>query len=183
MPVENERRALDCGAGIGRVTKNLLLDYFHKVDLLDVNQSFLNEARQHIGPDIYDQRIGQAFCSSLHQFNPSDDLKYDLIWCQWVTGHLTDDHLIDFLHKCQQILKPDGLIIIKDNHTSSDQIDDDMNDSSVTRPHWLYLDLFIKSGLKLVCEKRQYQFPKGLYPVKMYALKSCPSEQLISQKN
>ncbi|XP_015785197.1 N-terminal Xaa-Pro-Lys N-methyltransferase 1-A [Tetranychus urticae] len=169
---ENKRRALDCGAGIGRVTKNLLLDFFHVVDLLDVNQSFLEEARNHIGPDIYDKRIGQAYCSSLHEFKPNEGIEYDVIWCQWVTGHLTDTHFIDFLLKCRQILKPDGLIIIKDNHTSSDEIDDDMNDSSVTRPHWLYKDIFTKAGLNLISEKRQYQFPKGLYPVRMFAMKA-----------
>lgn len=42
-------RALDCGAGIGRVTKNLLLPLFDTVDLLEVNQKFLDEAPNYIG--------------------------------------------------------------------------------------------------------------------------------------
>lgn len=42
-------RALDCGAGIGRVTKNLLLRLFDTVDLLEVNKKFLDEAPAYIG--------------------------------------------------------------------------------------------------------------------------------------
>jgi len=42
-------RALDCGAGIGRVTKNLLLPLFDTVDMLEVNQKFLDEAPAYIG--------------------------------------------------------------------------------------------------------------------------------------
>lgn len=42
-------RALDCGAGIGRVTRNLLLPLFDTVDLLEFNKKFLDEAPDYIG--------------------------------------------------------------------------------------------------------------------------------------
>lgn len=42
-------RALDCGAGIGRVSKNLLLPLFGTVDMLEVTQQFLDEAPNYIG--------------------------------------------------------------------------------------------------------------------------------------
>lgn len=170
--VENQVRALDCGAGIGRVTKHLLLDFFQEVDLLEINEKFLAKARDYIGHELYDERVGRTFCCSLHQFRPPESRKYDLIWTQWVTGHLTDDHYVEFLKKCQSLLnKPHGLLIIKDNHTSSDEADADTLDSSVTRPYWLLIDIFKKAGMTLVAERRQYKFPKGLYPVKMFALR------------
>ena len=37
-------RALDCGAGFGRVTKLLLSEYFDTIDLVDKNLSFLDYA-------------------------------------------------------------------------------------------------------------------------------------------
>ncbi len=43
--------ALDCGAGIGRITKRLLLPLFHKVDLVDVTQEFLDKARNYLGEE------------------------------------------------------------------------------------------------------------------------------------
>lgn len=38
--------ALDCGAGVGRVTKNLLLKHFHEVDLVEPVSHFLESARE-----------------------------------------------------------------------------------------------------------------------------------------
>ncbi|RHZ41106.1 hypothetical protein DYB26_002732 [Aphanomyces astaci] len=40
---------------------------------------------------------------------------YDLIWCQWVLGHLTDSDFVAFLKRCQKALAPDGVICIKEN--------------------------------------------------------------------
>lgn len=34
-------RAVDCGCGIGRVTKHLLLPLFDSVDMVDVTESFI----------------------------------------------------------------------------------------------------------------------------------------------
>lgn len=38
-------RALDCGAGIGRVSKRLLLPLFSEVDLVEQNPAFLEKAK------------------------------------------------------------------------------------------------------------------------------------------
>ena len=168
----NGGRALDCGAGIGRVTKNVLLKFFDKVDLLEQSQSFLDKAKDHIGSELFDKHVGHVFCSGLQNFEPPPEIKYDLVCCQWVTGYLTDDDFVVFLRKCQTLLnKPNGILFVKDNHTSSGEEDADMGDSSVTRPYWKLIELFKKAGLELVLERRQVKFPKGLYPVKMFALR------------
>lgn len=38
-------RALDCGAGIGRITENLLCKHFQFVDMLEREEKFLKEAK------------------------------------------------------------------------------------------------------------------------------------------
>ncbi|KAF8412770.1 hypothetical protein HHK36_000740 [Tetracentron sinense] len=43
--------ALDCGSGIGRVTKNLLLRYFNEVDLVEPGSHFLEAARESLAPE------------------------------------------------------------------------------------------------------------------------------------
>lgn len=80
-----KRRALDCGAGIGRVTKTVLLKYFDTVDLLEQNQSFLDKSKEYIGEDKFNNRIGELLCVGIQDFAPRDHIKYDLIWCQWVS--------------------------------------------------------------------------------------------------
>lgn len=38
-----------------------------------------------------------------------------MIWVQWVVGHLTDDDFVAFFQRCRKGLKPDGVIVLKEN--------------------------------------------------------------------
>lgn len=75
--------ALDCGAGIGRITKRLLLPLFRTVDLVDVTQDFLDQAHMYLGEE--GKRVENYFCCGLQDFNPQPE-RYDIIWIQWVIG-------------------------------------------------------------------------------------------------
>lgn len=41
-------RSLDCGAGIGRISKHLLCNFFNKVDLVEPVESFIEESHNYI---------------------------------------------------------------------------------------------------------------------------------------
>ena len=43
------------------------------------------------------------------------DLRYDLIWVQWVLLYLTDSDLLLVLRRLRLALKPGGLMIVKEN--------------------------------------------------------------------
>lgn len=75
--------ALDCGAGIGRITKRLLLPLFKTVDLVDVTKEFLDSAKTYLGEE--GKRVGNYLCSGLQDFVPETG-RYDVIWIQWVIG-------------------------------------------------------------------------------------------------
>ena len=91
--------------------------------------------------------------------------------CQWVLGHLTDDHLVDFFKRCIKGLKPNGVLVVKENLTSGNEVEKDDEDSSVTRPEELVKSIFSRAGLKILLELKQQKMPKGLYPVKMFVLR------------
>ncbi|CAG2109699.1 unnamed protein product, partial [Medioppia subpectinata] len=123
-------RALDCGAGIGRVSKHLLLKFFDTVDLLEQSDKFLAQTKTYMSAEEY-ARVGNQYNVGLQDFAPEADVLYDCIWCQWVVGHLTDEDFVRFLVRCKSALKqPNGVIVVKDNTTSSDECDADTNDSS-----------------------------------------------------
>lgn len=90
--------ALDCGAGIGRVSKFLLTDVFTNVDMVEQNANFLEKAKSYLGEKCLKQ-IGEFYSQGLQDFKPERG-KYDVIWMQWVLGHLTDEDLINFLKVC-----------------------------------------------------------------------------------
>ncbi|XP_028393910.1 N-terminal Xaa-Pro-Lys N-methyltransferase 1-B-like isoform X2 [Dendronephthya gigantea] len=164
----NNSYALDCGAGIGRVTKHFLLPLFQKVDMVEQDKTFVDQAPAFLGEKNY-QKIGEIFCSGLQDFTPAAK-RYSLIWIQWVLLYLTDDDLVEFLQKCQTALLPNGLICLKENVASKRSVTD-REDSSITRTDKRLKKLFVKAGLNVIKQDVQKGFPKGLFKVKMYALR------------
>ena len=56
-----------------------------------------------------------------------------MVWIQWCIGHLHDLDLVHFLHRVKGALRPNGLIVIKDNCCEDVDFVVDKSDSSVTR--------------------------------------------------
>eukprot|EP01113_Clastostelium_recurvatum_P006135 TRINITY_DN12789_c0_g1_i1.p1 TRINITY_DN12789_c0_g1~~TRINITY_DN12789_c0_g1_i1.p1 ORF type:complete len:302 (+),score=73.85 TRINITY_DN12789_c0_g1_i1:45-950(+) len=198
-------RALDCGAGIGRVTRLLLLPLFEEVDLLEQNPNFIAQARVELAPHIIAQHTAYApsdthttsepdtsatpsptpsdaspspspspvhhvadlYCCGMQDFIFSK--QYDVIWIQWVIGHLTDVDLINFMGRCQRSLRPGGIVCIKDNYCRREFVVD-KQDSSVTRTDEHFRTLFEQAGVKVLKALVQPLFPKELFPVMIYAL-------------
>lgn len=159
--------ALDCGAGIGRISKRLLLPLFRTVDLVDVTQEFLDKAKTYLGDDS--KRVGNYFCCGLQDFVPESG-RYDVVWIQWVIGHLTDNHLVEFLQRCKKALRPNGLIVIKDNVSYEGVVPDEV-DSSVCRDLPILRGLVARAGLRVVHEEQQTNMPKEIYQVHTLALR------------
>lgn len=159
--------ALDCGAGIGRITKLLLLPHFQKVDVVEPDEKFINSIKEFVGE--YQTKLGTLHKVGLQGFKPSR--KYDVIWNQWVLGYLTDEDLIAYLIRCRDALSENGVIVIKENVTSSGKTEKDYTDSSVTRTFKQYIRIFKKCNLKRIKQCKQANFPNGIYPVYMFALK------------
>lgn len=170
-PAPGKLRTLDCGAGIGRVTKNLLIKYFETVDLVEQDENFVRKANDYLS---YDGKlmpnIGEIFNEGLQTFQPATST-YDVVWCQWVLGHLTDDDLADFLKRCISSLTPNGCIVIKENFTATDDFSIDAKDSSVTRSLGITKTILDLVGLRIIKITKQENFIQGLFPVYIIACK------------
>jgi hypothetical protein len=66
-------------------------------------------------------------------------------------------------------LNENGVIVLKENVTSSGEVEVDDVDGSVTRPAELVKDIIKRAELTIIEERRQTKFPRSLYPVYMYA--------------
>ncbi|KAH8277701.1 hypothetical protein KR018_003748 [Drosophila ironensis] len=175
--VPGNKLALDCGAGIGRVSKNLLLPRFSRVDIVEQDTAFAEKAREYCNQADESGGTGQLeeiFNVGLQKFTPSK--KYDLIWCQWVLGHLTDRDLVTFFRRMRQGLAPGAYFCMKENVSSSKKTIEDEQDSSVTRPLENYEHFLKDAGFRIVRKVRQQNFPKGLFPVYMIACKPVSRE-------
>lgn len=161
-----KNRALDCGAGIGRITKHLLIRYFNTVDLVEQSKIFVDEATAYIGQST---KIGNLYNVGLQDFKIA--FQYDVIWCQWVLSHLTDEDLLNFFQTCKKGLAHNGVIVVKENIASSGTREVDEVDSSVTRPLAHMYNIFKQAGLVCILDRTQTKMPRGLYLVKMFALR------------
>lgn len=179
------KRAVDCGAGIGRITTGLLVHVAQTVDVVEPVAKFTDVLRTaKLKPD--QGRLGTIFNVGLETWSPPSDHKYDLVWNQWCLGHLTDKQVVEYLKRVSGSLaghdsedqsesneQQEGWIMVKENLSTDawgEDIFDDA-DSSVTRSDEKFRQLFEEAGLKIVKMDLQTGFPKSLFPVKMYALR------------
>ena len=68
-------------------------------------------------------------------------------------------------------LKRNGIIVVKENITSSGEVEIDDQDSSVTRTDGRFHYIFDAANLEVIRELPQKKFPQELYNVKMYAMR------------
>ncbi|CAM9554606.1 unnamed protein product [Choristocarpus tenellus] len=167
-PNLGQEKAADCGAGIGRITKHLLLKRFDLVNLVEQSPRLLRAAPKYIGRE---RDRTECLCLGLQDFMP-EQASYDLFWVQWVVGHFTDVDLLRFINRCRVALKPGGLIVIKDNVCGEGDraFVLDNEDSSMTRSLGYFRSLFNHGGIKVVHEQSQEGFPSDIFPVHMFAL-------------
>ena len=166
-----KKRACDVGGGIGRVTQNVLLKCFESVDLVEQCPAFLERAARDM-PDV------GRICCGLQQFAPPE-AAYDAVWVQWVTGHLRDEDFVPFVERAIKGLAPGGVLVVKDNTSSGDELVMDLQDHSVTRSLKHYTELFRRAAAtaRVVSCTRQEGFPPAVFPVYTWVLqKATPKE-------
>lgn len=158
-------RALDCAAGIGRVTKHVLAPMYETVDVLEPLPHMLEQAKT----ELKGLRIGQFILGSM-EGTPLPANTYDLIMIQWAVIYLTDEDFVRFFAKCKQALRPHGYVVLKENCSLKEKFLVDKEDSSLTRSDGHYKALFKAAGLVVTAEEMQKNWPHDCIPVKMYAL-------------
>lgn len=162
VPELQLRAALDVGAGVGRVTKNVLLRRCERVCLLESDSRWLRQARRYLG------NKRQQRCSFVHsrceEYAPAIAERHDVIWIQWTLQYLVDADAVSTLRAlAQNALTPKGLLVIKENRpcphtgsgaTSEDAFRVDLPSGTharydVTRPDAHHVWLFRCAGLEV----------------------------------
>jgi len=213
-------RALDLGAGIGRVTSDTLLHLVSDVVLLEPVESLIQTAISRgrasaaAPPSSNENKIPlqkqkwkgiadgsksvtflQGTLQACDPANPTktatfmgrvgytppvpdDDSGFDVVWCQWCLTYMNDTDLIAFFKRSQAALRKEGpgVIVVKENVCRDGEglvpaVHFDKEDSSVTRSDLYWKKIFREAGLSILREQVQYGLPKGLFTVKMYALR------------
>lgn len=189
--------ALDCAAGLGRVTTELLLHFFMEVDLLEPSQPLMDEARRLLtqprtrdsqeNEHPADHRAVHFFQLSFHEHRWSDlPHRYDVIWLQWAMDKLSDEHAVSMLVDARNwgLRRSDSLVILKENICAASLcseagdfpdgyiIDDE---PTITRSLAYLEEKIIKpGGFEIVDQAIQTDLDPALYPIYMLALRPTP---------
>lgn len=109
-------RAIDAGAGVGRVTKLILLKRYDTVQLVEADAGWSKRSKTYLGR----KRATRCTftCARLEDFDheSDDSSKVDLIWLQWTLQYLTDADAVETLQNlaARMVLRT-GILVVKEN--------------------------------------------------------------------
>lgn len=161
--------SIEMGAGIGRVTRDLLHKVCDKMDVLEPVDPFVAQLRVELAELIDAGRVVDIYHMGMQDWR-AEEGRYSLIWCQWCVGHLTDEDMLKWLDQCKRALQDKGMLVIKENNAPTEDVFDE-EDSSKTRSDQSFRRIFAQAGWKLLATDLQKGMPRELYPIRMYALK------------
>mmetsp|Transcript_69628 Transcript_69628/g.115673 ORF Transcript_69628/g.115673 Transcript_69628/m.115673 type:complete len:376 (-) Transcript_69628:144-1271(-) len=154
--------ALDAGAGVGRVARQVLLPRCASVHLLEASPIWSARSRVYLRANVvHSQGYSASFTvARLETFVPEQG-KYHLVWVQWVLQYLIDADVVRALHSLANGLAVGGLIVVKENRpyqTRHDprmfQMDTPEGSAShydILRPDAHHRVLFEQAGLVVFC--------------------------------
>jgi len=103
---------LDAGAGVGRVTKHVLLKRSGRVTLLEACPEWSRQSRRYLG------KKRAASCEFLtgriEEYVPRRGA-FDLVWIQWVLQYLVDSDAVRALRQLASGLSAAGVLVLKEN--------------------------------------------------------------------
>ncbi|CEH18571.1 Hydroxyindole-O-methyltransferase and related SAM-dependent methyltransferases [Ceraceosorus bombacis] len=189
---ERRTRGLDTGAGVGRVSRDVLSRLLQHVDLVEPaeNQHKLREEAR-FAPDTV------SGSSKAQKGGDNDEqVLYDVVWAQWMLQHLSDEDLIKFLQAAKKsLIRPDltngavakesskgaildgsGCIFVKENvcqekESGEENVWFDEEDKSITRSRKAFERVFESAGLEIIKTEVQLGLPAELFAVRMWALR------------
>lgn len=112
-------RAVDAGAGVGRVTKLVLLKRYDNVRLVEADPGWSRRSRAYLGRKRSEGRCTFT-CARLEELG-TDVISgwgapMDLIWLQWTLQYLTDSDAVETLRNLAGgLVEGTGFLIVKEN--------------------------------------------------------------------
>ncbi|KAK9448892.1 alpha N-terminal protein methyltransferase 1 [Limtongia smithiae] len=164
-------RGCDVGAGIGRVTRDVLCKFCDKVDLVEPVVPFAEQIPIELERVGASAKLGTIYRVGMQDFTPEKPGMYWFVWAQWCLGQLTDADLVKFLKRCAEGLQVGGMIFVKENNTTVDHDEFDDTDSSVTRTDASFRAIFALANLDILHTEVQQGLPREIYPVRAYCLR------------
>ena len=100
LPTMQMNKALEVACGEGMVTRDILLDRFFEIDMMDRAEGAIEHAN---ALKRQNPKIREVYNSTMQKFET--DKKYNCIVLRYCTGYLSDEELSNFLKKLGSMLE------------------------------------------------------------------------------
>lgn len=115
-PLLQRKLAVDVGAGLGRITRGILLKRYDEIHLIEGNATYCKLCKLKMGK----KKANRCIFTQCYLQDMTDktlgDRPVDLIWIQWTLQYLTDLDVVKCLKTLALGLRPSvGVIIVKEN--------------------------------------------------------------------
>ncbi|CAB9499982.1 Lys N-methyltransferase 1 [Seminavis robusta] len=109
--------AVDVGAGLGRVTKGILLKHYDEIHLVEGSSAYSKRSKIKLGKKKAKRCVfTQCYLQDINSQTLGTDRPIDLIWVQWTLQYLTDCDVIECLKILAESLRPVvGVLVVKEN--------------------------------------------------------------------
>jgi SAM-dependent methyltransferase len=149
--------AIDAGAGVGRITKHILLKRYDSVQLIEADPGWSMHSRHYLGR----KRSNKCTftCARLEELDctlEASSRAADLVWLQWTLQYMTDRDAVRILQTlAARLVNGTGFLIVKENRpyggTRMDRFQMETPDCSgrydITRTNDHHRFLFQRAGL------------------------------------
>jgi hypothetical protein len=140
----DQNSVFEFNAGLGRVTKNILVEKFKHVEALEPFKNLADKIKEIKSPNL----------KAVHNQRPENyefSQKFDFIWGQWLLENMTDLDVIKFLIKCRDNLNENGKIVLKENIEQDSIYITEFGQRIRTKR--VYMTLFQLAGLNVIYYK------------------------------
>ena len=109
------RLAIDAGAGVGRITKYVLLKRFDSVLLIEADPGWSKQSRKYLGRKRSEKCTFE--CKRLEKLSTTYvETQADLVWIQWTLQYLTDQDAVQILKNlAARLVQNTGVLVVKEN--------------------------------------------------------------------
>ncbi|CAB9525803.1 Lys N-methyltransferase 1 [Seminavis robusta] len=157
--------AVDVGAGLGRITKGILLKHYDEIHLVEGNSAYSKRSKVKLGKKKAKRCVfTQCYLQDINSQTLGTNKPIDLIWIQWTLQYLTDCDVIECLRILAEGLRPIvGVLVVKENRPFGIQREDrfqmdtpagENNRYDITRPDAHHRLLFQMAGLTVKSTER-----------------------------
>lgn len=188
--------ALDVGAGIGRVSKHVLIPLgFANIVVAEQQEHFLAKAKDELGELAASKQVTIRYVKThlgkeLEQNSllfGEGSIPYDLVAICWTLMYMTDDDIVSLLRQIVLALSRTNrfaTIFVKENVAVDPQYDFyfHSDDHGLMRTAEHYERLFRTAGLRVVKSQMQQEWFDDLFPMRMFALRPQSATNALEEQ-